>query len=501
MKVLYIAVECKPFSKVGGVGDVAGELPAALRDEGIDIEVATPLYEKTRRMNDFRSLGIVSRIIENDTPIAVPWLTTETRGVRVHFLDCPERFSGDIYVNSPPEQPYWDDALKFSFFSEACLDLIAQTNPDIVHVNDWPLGYLLGRMISEGLPQGRVLTIHNVQYQGNFWEGLIPAGSLMKRILDNHPTAFRDPHPQWHCVNALRLAIEAADIVNTVSPRYAREISLPADETRFFIGAAGLESVTGPLYPDRLYGILNGFDYKNGTSDLEYSSAVAAKKEARGMIAAEFTSPGGLLLGFVGRTVDQKVRLLAEKLDGKSVLEHILDIPNVNVAILGTGEARYEEFLRGVERGRSGVINYAVTLNYDVVRASLISRGSDVFLMPSLFEPCGIAQLESMANATPPLVRHTGGLADTVVPHTGACGTGFVFDGASRDGVLRGLLDAVRGAADLYRDNPVAFAALGRNAFQQRFGWTASARRYVAELYEPAAALAVNRRALGAATN
>src|SRR5438876_289 len=127
MKVLYIAVECKPFSKVGGVGDVAGELPVALRDEGIDIEVATPLYEKTRRTNDLRSLGLTSRVIENGTSTEVPWLSAESRGVRVHLLECPARFSGDIYVNSPPEKPYWDDAVKFSFFSEACLDLIAKT--------------------------------------------------------------------------------------------------------------------------------------------------------------------------------------------------------------------------------------------------------------------------------------------------------------------------------------------------------------------------------------
>ena len=495
MKVLYIAVECKPFAKVGGVGDVAGELPVALRGEGVDIEIATPLYaDKMAGKWDPRSQGLSSRVTENGVSTEVPWLSAETHGITVHFLDSPKRFSGDIYVNSPPDRPYWDDAVKFSFFSEACLDLIALRNPDVVHVNDWPLGYLLGRMISKGFPQGRILTIHNVQYQGNFREGLIPSGSLMRLLLDQHPVAFRDPHPEWKSVNALRLAIESADMVNTVSPTYAREISLPADESRLFVGAAGLEAVTGPLYPSRLSGILNGFEYKGGFSDSELDAALTAKAEARRAVAAEFTNPGGLLLGFVGRAVEQKVRLLAETLHGKTVLEHILEIPGVNVAVLGTGEARYEEFLRAVAGAQRGVVNFSATLRYDTARAALISRGADVFLMPSLFEPCGITQLESMANATPPLVRRTGGLADSVVPHTEAGGTGFVFDGSSRDALLQALVDSVRAAANLFGHEPAAFAALRRNAFRQRFVWGDSARRYLAEMYEPATAICAGRR-------
>jgi starch synthase len=495
MKVLYIAVECKPFAKVGGVGDVAGELPAALRDEGVDIEIATPLYvDKMTGKESLRPGGLMSQVTENGIAADVPWLRGETRGIPVHFLDCPSKFRGDIYVNSPPERPYWDDAVKFSFFSEACLDLIEVRNPDIVHVNDWPLGYLLGRMITRGFPQGRVLTIHNVQYQGNFFEGLIPAGSILGRVLSDHPAAFRDPHPTWRSVNALRLAIESADRVNTVSPCYAREISLPSDESRFFIGAAGLESVTGPLYPKQLVGILNGFEYMRGVSDSEFEATLAGKAAARRSVVGEFTDPAGLLLGFVGRAVEQKVRLLKEELRGKSVLEHILEIPGVNVALLGTGAGVYEDFLKNIPCQRNGVVNFSATIRFDQSRAALISLGSDVFLMPSLFEPCGITQLESMSNATPPLVRHTGGLADTVVPHTSHGGTGFVFEGNSRDGVLQALVDSVRAAARLFRDDPAAFAALKRNAFRQRFVWSDSAQRYLRDLYQPAASLASLRR-------
>jgi starch synthase len=495
VKVLYIAVECKPFAKVGGVGDVAGELPAALRNEGVDIEIAVPLYvDKMAGKQDLRPEGLVSNVSDTAGLTTVPWLRGETLGITVHFLDCPKKFSGDVYVNSPPERPYWDDALKFSFFSEACLDLIEAREPDVVHVNDWPLGYLLGRMVTRGFPQGRVLTVHNVQYQGNFWEGLVPPGSIIRRLLDDHPAAFRDPHPGWRSVNALRLGLESADMMNTVSPCYAREISLPADEGRFFVGAAGLESVTGPLYPDRLAGILNGFAYGGGTSDSELRLKLAAKADARRAVARDFSDPSGLLLGFVGRAVEQKVRLLMERLRGKSVLEHILDIPGVNVAVLGTGEQVYEDFFRGLPVARDGIVNFSATLRYDAPRAALISLGSDVFLMPSLFEPCGITQLESMANATPPLVRRTGGLADTVVPHASPGGTGFVFDGATRDELLQALVDTVRAATRLFHDDTATFSRLQSNAFRQRYIWSGSARRYIAELYKPAAALAIRRR-------
>jgi len=132
------------------------------------------------------------------------------------------------------------------------------------------------------------------------------------------------------------------------------------------------------------------------------------------------------------------------------------------------------------------VRNYSAAIRFDRERAGLISQGCDVFLMPSLFEPCGIAQMESMANATPPLVRRTGGLADTVTPHTDRGGTGFVFDGDSRAGVLVGLVNAVTEAAALYAANPAAFRALQENCFRQRFTWKEPARRYIEEVYEPA---------------
>jgi starch synthase len=496
MKVLYIAAECKPFSKVGGVGDVAGELPPALKELGVEIEVATPLYsDRISGREGLRSQGLFSTVREGAREWRLEWLTAEHRSVPIHFLDSPEHFRGDVYIESPAERPYWDDAVKFSFFSEACLDLIAQRNPDVVHVNDWPLGYLLGRMAVKGLNQARVLTVHNVQYQGNFWEGLLQADSLMHQLLNDCGRVFRDPHADWHCVNALRLGLESADMVNTVSPSYAREMTQQPDVGRLFVGGCGLESICAGMYPEKLVGILNGFEYTSGVTDAAFQVALREKSEARAAISAGFTQPKNLLLGFVGRAVEQKFRLLYETLRGKSVVGRLLSIPGVNLAVVATGEQRYLKFLGGIPESRGGVRNFSVTLAYDQLRGGLISRGCDVFLMPSLFEPCGITQLESMSNATPPLVRRTGGLADTVVPHTSPSGTGFVFDGNTREDVLEALIGSVRDAVNMFAREPAAFRTLQRNSFGQRFVWAGSAQRYLDEVYKRAVAHSLARHA------
>ncbi len=495
MRVLFVACECKPFSKVGGVGDVAGELPPALKAEGIDIEIATPLYpDKMAGGGELEPAGVESRIDAGGVTQWAGWKKSRIGEVPVFLCESPAHFRGPVYVNSPSDRPYFDDAQRFSFFSAACLDLIRARQPDIVHVNDWALGYLPGLLRSHRMPQARVLTTHNVQYQGNFSEALLDPGSTMGRLLDDHGDDFRDPHREWHCVNALRLGMVSAHRNNTVSPTYAREMTEAPDEDRYFMGGCGVESIAASLYPERLTGILNGFEYKAEASAPAFAAALARKKAARDHLSREFSKPENLLLGFVGRAVEQKVRLLAEPLRGKPVMEHILEIPGINVAVLGTGDRPYEEFLRGIPDSRGGVRNYLATIRFDRDRAATISQGCDVFLMPSLFEPCGITQMESMANGTPPLVRKTGGLADTVTPHTQPGGTGFVFDGDSRESVLEGLVEAVRQAVQLYTANPAAFRALQQNGFRQRFTWKAPARRYIEEVYGPALRAAVSQR-------
>src|SRR5215467_11254687 len=503
MKVLYIAAECKPFAKAGGVGDVAGELPPALKALGVDIEIVTPWYGVTscrdaRRAGGWEMSwqGVVER---------VDVLTTVLKDVPVTFLknttyfetdysrgDRPPPFSSrylfrrnysTIYVESEPTLPYVDDAARFSFFSEACLELIARRQPDVVHVNDWVLGYLLGGMAMRRMPQKKVLTIHNVGYQGNIGRDLM-AGWPIEVIATDAVVGpmFADPRPAWNSVNALRLGMETADVVNTVSPTYKKEMTLPEDPTRYFEGGKGLDPIAARLDREgKLLGILNGFEYDAPVGDDEgFKVTVAEKAKAKAALSRNFQSPDGCVFGLVGRAVEQKFKLLTESLNGRSVLEHILDIPHVNFAVVGSGQREYEAFLDRL-RGRP---NVDVTVGFDRAKARQISLGSDVFLMPSLFEPCGIAQMESLSHATPPLVRWTGGLVDTVRPYDDPAGTGFGFDGATRREILENLIAAAREAVRLYFESPSQFRGLQRHGFGERFLWQDAAAQYVDRMYE-----------------
>jgi starch synthase len=480
---------------------VAGELPEFLRQADVDVDVLTPAYG-TRLESEVsetfaisfngreETLGIVVKD-SNDVPVRL--LTNRTYfgtdysapGHGVPPLHDPDLFRHDYtrpYVDSV-RVPFYDDALRFSFFSEACLELVRRQNPDIVHINDWPLGYLFGRMVVERLPQRRILTIHNIGYQGNVGKDRISGWMIDE--LARHPEvgpSFEDPHPLWNSVNPLRLAMEAAHMVNTVSPTYAREMTQPEDATRYFEGGKGLEPVAARLDREgRLLGILNGFRYSFEPTDDRFAEILAKKAAARLALCRDFQHPDWTLLGFVGRAVEQKFKLLTEHIDGKSVLEHILELDGVNVAVLATGLPEFERFIRRFE----GRPNYSATVAFDRKKAEQISLGSDVFLMPSLFEPCGIAQMESLSCATPPLVRWTGGLVDTVIPHTSADGTGFGFDGTSSRDVLQGLLTAVRDSVQMKNSNNDRFRDLQRRGFRSRFLWSTAAARYVERLYTP----------------
>jgi starch synthase len=275
--------------------------------------------------------------------------------------------------------------------------------------------------------------------------------------------------------------MEAADVVNTVSPTYKKEMTLPEDQSRYFEGGKGLDPIATRLdRAGRLLGILNGFEYDTFVADeAAFKATLAAKAEAKAALSRNFSSPDGFLFGFVGRAVEQKFKLLTETVNGKSVLEQILDIPGVNFAAVASGQRAYEEFLLGL-RGRP---NVDVTVAFDRAKAQQISLGSDVFLMPSLFEPCGITQMESLSHATPPLVRWTGGLVDTVRPHTDPTGTGFGFNGGSRREILQNLIDVAREAVRLHVEEPERFRSLQRRGYAERFVWGNSAKEYIRRMY------------------
>ncbi|MCG2812511.1 MAG: glycogen synthase [Candidatus Aminicenantes bacterium] len=491
MKVLYIAAECKPFSKVGGVGDVAGELPIALQKQGVDIEIVIPLY---REKNDNRNVSFKPlkkyRVPFHGKDETIQFYKSDPNDfpVPVNFVSNATYFEGKYgtpYIFSE-KIPFFDDILRFSFFSEACLQLIKDKQPDIVHVNDWVLGYLFGRMAMEKLPQRRVLTIHNIGYQGNIGIETIKGWHIEKILADKRVgPLFLDPRKEWHSVNALRLALELAHRINTVSPNYCQEITEPENSDRYFEGGKGLDEITRRLHEEgKLIGILNGFEYKFRPEDKEFNRILGTKAKMKQALSKDFTKPDAFLLGFVGRAVEQKFKLLTEKIDGKSVLEHILEIPTINIAILATGSPEYEAFLKILKEKERD--NCSITIAFDREKANQISLGSDVFLMPSLFEPCGITQMESLSNATPPLVRWTGGLVDTVRPHIDAEGTGFGFDGSTKSEVLRNLISTIKEALNFYTNRNGEFEQLQKRGFNERFLWSTAAKKYIEKLYKPA---------------
>ncbi len=485
VKVMYIAAECKPFSKVGGVGDVAGELPPELKRQGVHVEIVTPLYGVVQPefvgSKQFEFNVTFQKSMEKATVF-----NGELNGVPVHFIKNSTYFEGKYrkpYINSP-EIPYYDDILRFSFFSKACLTWIDRIQPDIVHINDWPLCYLFGGMAMQGMPQRRVLTYHNIAYQGNI--GRVSIRKLdVQRILRDGKFGrfFVDPRRTWRSVNAMRLGLELAHRVNTVSPNYCKETLQAEDPSRFFVGGKGLHRITKRLAEQgKLIGILNGFEYTTEPSDEKFDEMLKCKAEMKKKIGKHFSNPNAFLLGFVGRAVEQKFRLLTEVIDGKSVMEHILDIPNVNVAVLACGLPEYESFIRNVPH----IGNYSFHIAFDREKAKQICLGSDVFLLPSLFEPCGIAQMESMSNATPPLVRWTGGLVDTVEHFRRKQGTGFGFNGSSRHEILNNLIATVREASAYFYNNRSGFRNLQKRGFQKRFSWSKTAGTYIEKIYLPA---------------
>ncbi len=484
MKVLYITPECTPFSNVGGIGIAAASLTAELGKLGVDIEIVTPRYGCINRRLAGKKRGSFSLEFEG-TQEEVQVYTGKAGGVPVTLLGNETYFEGDYaepYVHND-QIAFYDDTRRFSFFSEACLHLIRDRDPDLVHINDWFFGYLFGRMVMEDLPQRRVMTVHNVVYQGNIGRETIKGWHVEGLLGDDVVgSCFLDPRAEWNSVNPLRLGVELAHRVNTVSPTQCEEMTQPEDPSRFFLGGSALEEIAGRLAGEgRLVGILNGCTYEEKPTSAAFTKLLRRKAGMRGALTKMLGSKDLFVLGFVGRACDQKLKLLAETLDGKPVLEHLLDLPNVGLAVLAAGEPGYESFLSGFN-GRAG---YACTIGHDEKLAQRIIGGSDVFLMPSLFEPCGIAQMEALRHATPPLVRWCGGLADTVTPHTEPGGTGFTFDGASREEVLGNLIATVQEAAAVHKQKK-RFREIQRAAYSKRFLWSATAKRYHEELYVPA---------------
>lgn len=480
--VLMVTSEIVPFAKTGGLADAVGALSAELRRQGNDVRIILPRYYPI----DLKKRGI--RQIPG--PLGVPmgygeeWVGIwETElpgsGVPVYFVDHEGLYGRDGIYGTRDNPDFADNPERFALLCRTAFQLCRKLGwyPEVMHAHDWtgslaPV-YLAGpERAGEFAGTASVLTIHNLGYQGVYPRAhAVSVGLTRDEFL-------RFGLESAGNLNLLKGGIRTADIVTTVSPTYAAEIQTP--EYGF-----GLDGLLRNRSPD-LFGILNGMDYEEWNPESDpllphrYShrdlSGKAKLKELLQREAGLTVDPEVPVIGIVSRLADQKgFGALAGPTWGS--LWRICSELDLQVVILGTGEAWCERELSTLA---SKLPNLAVFLRFDNRLAHLIEAGSDFFLMPSAYEPCGLNQLYSLRYGTLPIVRHTGGLADTVEnydPGRGS-GTGFVFNDLTPEAIF----DTVRWAVETWSTKPEEIEAMRVRAMLKRFSWEDSAARYM-ELY------------------
>ena len=468
MKVCFIAAEAAPFVKVGGLGDVIGSLPKALRELGVDARVILPLYSSIDR----ERFGLKYKAYQF---VDLGWrhsycgiFETEVDGVPCYFVDNEQYFNRDsIYGQA-------DDGERFAFFSKAALEILPALDfkPDVVNVNDWHtalsviyLDVLKSREAEFYKDMKSVLSIHNIEFQGRF--NPYEMGNLFG--LENK---YFDALIYNGDVNLLKGAIQLADRVNTVSETYAREILDP-----YF--SYGLDKIL-TVEQGKLRGILNGIDvdkfnpktdpmipvnYDLKTFEDKVQNKLAFQKERDLEVNADIP-----LIGMVTRLTHQKgIDLILQ------ASEEILKT-GAQLVILGTGDAHYESALRSLEHYRHDRVRSILLFSNEM--SAKIYAASDLFLMPSKTEPCGLSQLISMRYGTVPVVHRVGGLRDTVIPFTGVEGNGFTFESFQAGD----MMDAIYRAVTCFYQSPDEWNQIIKNNLQKDVSWEQSAKKYL-DLY------------------
>ena len=471
MNIVFCASEAAPFIKTGGLGDVAYALPAALAAAGNRVTVVLPLYGRIKRSEYFGRMKFIRWFMTELSwrrQYTGIYTLTAAKGLTFVFIDNEYYFDrpGGIYGE-------YDDGERFAFFSKAAIDAVASLglSPDVIHCNDWQTAALpvFLREFYPGFDGTRTLfTIHNIEYQG------IMPQSFAGDVMGLSDAAARDLEFSG-CTNLMKGAIVRSDAVSTVSRTYAEEILDP-----FF--SHGLDPVLREN-SKKLRGIVNGIDtrlYDPATDPSIAANFSAGDQSGKAVCKRELQRELGLevdenipLCGIVSRLASHKgfdlvARVLYELADG-----------GVQFAILGTGEERFENFFRRAAADRPGMIS--ANIAFSNALASKIYAGSDIFLMPSLSEPCGLSQLVAMRYGAVPVVRRTGGLKDTVPPYDPSTGEGrgFTFETCN----AHDMKDAVLRAAGLFRSDRDAFLRLRSRDMSLDLSWGASVKEY-SELYK-----------------
>ncbi|MBN2559131.1 MAG: glycogen synthase GlgA [Clostridia bacterium] len=470
-EVLFALSECVPFIKSGGLADVGGSLPFALnRKKSVRVSVIMPQYSAIPA----DMLGELEHVCHFD--LSLGWRRKYCginklvhRGITFYFVDNRDYFSSDYLYGYGAYE-----AERFAFFCTAVLEAIPRIgiSPDILHCHDWQAGMipaLLKIRYSTQSPWNKiktVFTIHNLMYQGVFNQSL---ASDMFNLDVSHVTAGRIGN--GGDLNFMKAALTYSDKITTVSPSYAREIMTPW-------AGEGLDSKLVERQGD-VSGILNGIDERSydPSSDPElaanYSPGnLSGKYACKKALLAECGFPDDdnvPVMGMIGRLVSQKGLDLVER-----VLEEIL-MSGVSMVVLGTGDRRYSSMFQDHAARHPGRMAAFITFNNGLARR--IYAGSDLFLMPSLFEPCGLAQMISLKYGTLPIVRETGGLRDTVFPfnETDGTGNGFTFHDYNAHEMLYSIQRAVR----IFKTRPGDWLRMQTRGMRQDFSWKTSASEYV----------------------
>lgn len=479
MKIAMVSYEVYPFAKVGGLADVVGALPKYLEKQNVSVDIYMPFHKKVKE-NAEKNCWNIEKITSN---VEVQVVKTEerfdiyktilpgSRSVNVFFIANEYYFSAEEVYKGP------DLAEQAIYFSCAVIEAIRKLNfdYDIIHVNDWQTAlipvYL--KSIFRDDPQisrmASVLSIHNLGYQGIYEPEYIRFAGLPEYLFNIDGLEF------YGKINFLKGGIIFSDIINTVSPTYAQEI-----QTKEY--GEKLDGVLRARSAD-LYGILNGIDYDeyNPATDkrifVNYNlSTVEKKKENKKLLQKELGLPERdvPMIGMINRLVDQKgLDIMAEIMDYVSLFD-------LQFVLLGTGDEKYEQMFKDL--GTKYPEKYSVNLKFDIVLAQKIYAGADMFLMPSRYEPCGLGQMYSLRYGTIPIVRYTGGLADTVKEYNQETGQGNGFGFKEYDSAY--LLKAIAKALYFYT-RPEDWKKIVENAMTMDVSWENSAKEYV-KLYQRA---------------
>ena len=473
IKVLFAAAEAAPFVKSGGLGDVVGSLPAELIKNNCEVSVILPLYEGIN--NELRSkFTFVTNIF-----VPVAWRNQycgifkyENAGVVWYFIDNEYYFKrGNALYGC------YDDAERFAFFSRAVLEILPHINllPDILHCHDWhtaliPIYYKLlyfDKAFYKGIKT--VFTIHNIEYQGVF------GGEIVENVLGLSQKEFHNGFLEHNSsVNFMKAALVCCDRITTVSPSYSEEIKTPEF-------AHGLDSVLRQE-AGKVSGIINGIDVMtyNPETDKKLFSTFSQKnmsgkcknKEHLQELVNLPKNPDVPVVGMVTRLVSHKgIDLVC------SVIDELLS-DDIELVIIGTGDWKYEQFLS--DKQWQYPFKLSVNIAFSAELAQKIYGGSDMFLMPSKSEPCGLAQMIALRYGTVPIVRETGGLRDSVTPYNRDTekGNGFSFSGYNAYDMLR----VVREACEFYKDKKI-WDRIIKNGMETDFSWKEPAKEYY-KLYD-----------------